>query len=62
MSKEGNLTVKLNNEAMNMQEPFMNRDRDLIKSYYKATEYVIKSIQKKIHKDLIRLYFYSVTH
>ena len=44
MSEEGNLTVKLNNEAMNMQELFMGRDRDLIKSYYKTTEHAVKSI------------------
>ena len=44
MSEESNLTAELNNEAINMQELFMNRDRDLIKSHYKATEHAIKSI------------------
>ena len=40
----------------------MSRDRDLIKSHCKATEHIIKSIQKKIHKDLMRLSSHSVIH
>ena len=62
MPEENNLTAKSNNEIMNTQESFISRDRDLIKSHYKATEHIIKSIQKKIYKDLMRLSSHSVTH
>ena len=45
-----------------MQELFIDRDRDLIKSHYKVIEHAVKSIQKEICKDLMRLSSHSVTY